>query len=143
MPGFARLNVFWFLTRARCYAGQRVLMPHFRNVLCWLILAVQVSAAEPEYARRIAPLIAPIKLATLGPRAANPRVQKAVYWLQMARRDGQKPQKVVDQATALSGYRKPAASLTKQALLRNLDIANKLGCLKPGGLAEMKRGNAA
>jgi hypothetical protein len=35
-----------------------------------------------------------------------------------------------------------AATLTKQALLRNLDIASKLGCLDTEGLAAMRRGNA-
>src|SRR5205814_6934471 len=36
-----------------------------------------------------------------------------------------------------------AAKLTKDALLRNLDIAEKLGCLDDAGLAEMRRGKAA
>jgi hypothetical protein len=43
----------------------------------------------------------------------------------------------------LAGVRNgPAAALTKAALLRNLDIAEKLGCLDAAGLAEMKRGRA-
>jgi hypothetical protein len=33
-------------------------------------------------------------------------------------------------------------TLTKNALLRNLDIADKLGCLDDAGLAEMRRGKA-
>jgi hypothetical protein len=40
-------------------------------------------------------------------------------------------------------YKRDAAKLTKDALLRNLDIAGKLGCLNAAGLAEMKRGKAA
>lgn len=35
-----------------------------------------------------------------------------------------------------------AATLTEQALLRNLDIASKLGCLDTEGLAQMRRGKA-
>ena len=35
-----------------------------------------------------------------------------------------------------------AAALTEQALLRNLDIARKLGCLDEEGLTAMRRGNA-
>jgi len=35
-----------------------------------------------------------------------------------------------------------AASPTKEALPRNLDIAGKLGCLDADGLAEMRRGKA-
>lgn len=100
-------------------------------------------AAHLDNAHRIASLIAPAKLATLGERGANPRVQKAVYWLATARRDGEKPEAVLDRAVTLAGYTNPAsARLTKDALLRNLDIADKLGCLDAGGLAEMRRGKA-
>ena len=75
------------------------------------------------------------------PRGANARVQKAVYWLAVARQDGQKPEAVLDRALAgkMSG---DAAKLTKAALLRNLNIAEKLGCLNAEGLAEMRKGNA-
>ena len=39
---------------------------------------------------------------------------------------------------------KPAAGeLTKAALLHNLDIARKLGCLDAAGLYEMRHGKAA
>jgi len=82
-----------------------------------------------------APLIDPAKLATLGKRGANQRVQKAVYWLAEARATGQKPNKVIDAALGLAGVKNgPAAALTKAALLRNLDIAEKLGCLDADGL---------
>ena len=50
---------------------------------------------------------------------------------------------MLDRAVALAGYKKAAAKLTKNALLRNLDIAEKLGCLDDAGLAEMRRGKAA
>ena len=43
-----------------------------------------------------ASLLDPTKLATLGPLGANPRVQKAVSWLAVARQQGQKPQVVLD-----------------------------------------------
>jgi hypothetical protein len=35
-----------------------------------------------------------------------------------------------------------AATLTKEALVRNLDIDDRLGCLDADGLAEMRRGRA-
>jgi hypothetical protein len=45
---------------------------------------------------------------------------------------------------ASAGYREPlAAKLTKDALLRNLDIAEKRGCLDESGLAQMRQGRAA
>jgi hypothetical protein len=112
--------------------------------LCCVLLAVQGVAAQTDYAQHLASLIDPAKLASLGERGANPRVQKAVYWLAAAREDGQKPAKVLDRAVALAGYKNSvAARLTKAALLRNLDIAGKLGCLDDAGLAKMRRGEAA
>jgi hypothetical protein len=114
------------------------------TLLCLLLLASQALAAQADYAQHVASLIDPAKLATLGKRGANTRVQKAVYWLEAARKEGEKPTKVLDRAVALAGYKNSdAAKLTKDALLRNLDIAGKLGCLDDAGLAEMKRGKAA
>jgi hypothetical protein len=108
-----------------------------------LIWCLPLLAAQADYARRIAPLIDPAKLATLGKRGANQRVQKAVYWLEEAREAGQQPDKVMDAALGLAGVENgPAAALTKVALLRNLDIAQKLGCLDAEGLAEMRKGKA-
>jgi hypothetical protein len=47
-----------------------------------LTAAISVSAADTEgYAARVAPLIDPAKLATLGERGANPRAQKYVAQL--------------------------------------------------------------
>jgi hypothetical protein len=105
--------------------------------LLWcLLLALQAIAAHTDYAKRIAPLIDPAKLATLGKRGANQRVEKAVYWLAAARAAGQKPDKVMDAALGLAGVKNgSAAALPKAALLRNLDIAEKLGCLDAEGMA--------
>jgi len=114
------------------------------TLLCWVLLAFEVGAAQADYSSKIASLIDPAKLATLGERGANSRIQKAVYWLTMAQKDGQKPAKVLDRAVKLAGYKNAdAARLTKDSLLRNLDIAEKLGCLNDAGLAKMKRGKAA
>ena len=67
----------------------------------------------------------------------------AVYWLAMARVEGENPADVLNRAVAQAGYKGMAATLTRDALLRNLDIANKLGCLNGAGLAEMRHGRAA
>jgi hypothetical protein len=49
----------------------------------------------------------------------------------------------MDAALGLAGVKNgPAAALTKAALLRNLDIAEKLGCLDAEGMAEMRKGKA-
>ena len=57
-------------------------------LLIWNKGWLPLLAAQTDYAKRIAPLIDPAKLATLGKRGANQRVQKAVYWLAEARAAG-------------------------------------------------------
>lgn len=112
-------------------------------LLLSLLVCCGTAFAATDYADRIADLIKPEKLATLGPRGANPRVQKAVAQLEAARQDGQKVEKVAAKAVAIAGYtNKAAAKLTAAALVRNHDIATKLGCLDEPGLAEMRRGKS-
>src|SRR5262245_38731252 len=117
-------------------------MRSFSTLVCLLLVAVQAVAAQTDYAQHVASLIDPAKLTTLGKRGANPRIQKAVYWLAVARNEGEKPASVLDRAVASAGYTNAAAKLTKDALLRNPDIADKLGCLDDAGLAEMRRGKS-
>jgi 5-methylcytosine-specific restriction endonuclease McrA len=122
------------------------------DVRKWLRRAFRRSGGALRFWRRpalpttpttFASLIAPAKLATLGERGANPRIQKSVYWLATAQQQGQKPSKVLDHAVERAGYtNRLAAKLTKETLLRNVDIAEKLGCLDAEGMAEMKRGKA-
>src|SRR5262245_43383760 len=51
------------------------------RLLAALLCLGLLSAATPlDHAGRIASLIDRAKLATLGERAANPRIQKTVYW---------------------------------------------------------------
>ena len=103
-----------------------------------------VTAAVADNAAIVGGLINPTRLAALGPRGANSRVQKCVYWLTMARRAQENVTNTLDHAIASVGYTNTnAARLTRDALLRNLDIAEKLGCLDPDGLSEMRRGRAA
>lgn len=104
------------------------------------------DAAEPrsadQFARLIAPLVDPAKLATLGQRAANPRLCKAVHWLEMARRAGSSPAMVADQALAAVRMKGEGAALTRDALLRNLTIAERLGCLDEAGMADLRKGQS-
>src|ERR1039458_3840763 len=108
----------------------RTTMNRLLTVFLALIWCLPMLAAQTDYAKRIAPLIDPAKLAPLGKRGANQRVEKAVYWLAEAREAGQKPDKVMEAALGLAGVRNgPAAALAKAALVRNLDIADKPGRL--------------
>jgi len=109
-------------------------------ILCAALAASASDAAS--FAQRIAPLIDPAKLATLGERGANPRVQKYVAQLAQARQSGIVASNVVSHAVALAGMKGEAAKLTAEAMLRNLTIAERLGCLDETGLSNMQRGRA-
>jgi hypothetical protein len=113
-----------------------------RLLCCLALLLFALAVHAQDYAANIASLIDPAKLATLKSRGANPRIQKCVYWLAEAKAAGEKTDKVAGEAVIQAGYTKEAAALTKAALLRNLDIAAKLGCLDAEGLAKMRHGGS-
>ena len=119
------------------------MLHHLRIVFLAIIaLSTVVQAIAADYPANIASLIEPAKLATLKARGANPRIQKCVYWLEAARLAGNNPTNTAHTAVSKAGYRSVAAVLTEQSLLRNLDIASKLGCLDKEGLAKMRRGGS-
>lgn len=110
--------------------------------LC-LFLASPRAHADSVAVEAIASLADPAKLATLGERQANPRVQKITYWLATARAGGERPDAVIDSALARFGWKgTPRGDITKAAMLRNLDIAEKLGCLDQNGLEQMRGGRS-
>lgn len=96
-----------------------------------------------DYAAKIAPLIDPAKLATLKERSANPRVQKITFQLYSAKLDHLDAGTVARAAVNAVGMSKAAGELTVAAMLRNITIAERLGCTDRAGLDEMKKGNAA
>jgi hypothetical protein len=66
---------------------------------------VNLARADCDsYSRSLANLIAPTKLATLGTRGANPRIQKAVALLEDARRDVCLVSTVASSAVFYAGY---------------------------------------
>ena len=93
----------------------------------------------------IASLTDPNKLATLkGECAANPRLQKCVYWLAYAEEQGQKPEDVLDESAKLNKTDgTPYAGFVRWGLQENLKIAKELGLLTPEGIAELRRGKSA
>lgn len=99
----------------------------------------RVSLTPPQ---RIAALIDPAKLGTLATRGANPRVQKYVAQLEEALLAGWDPVQVAAEAVRLTGMTGEGASLTTEAMVRNLLIAQRLGCLTAEGLAQMRRGRS-
>ena len=96
-------------------------------------------------ARSISALTDPVKLATIkGERAANPRLQKCVYWLAYAEEQGEKPEVVLDESAKLNKTKgTPYAGFVRWGLLENLKIAKELGLLTPEGMAELRRGKSA
>jgi len=126
-------------------------MPLLRNLLL-LVLCVfgpacgkEIPGRPPakDYARLIEPLIDPAKLATLGDRGANPRVQKAVAILWAAKQDGQDPGKVAAEVVIRIGWAGTAkGNMTAYALVRNLTIIERLGADTPADIEAMKRGKA-
>jgi len=124
----ARPRQFWYSARVK-------------QLISALLLFITLSLNAQDYAANIASLIDPAKLATLRERGANPRIQKCVYWLEEARKAGKNATNVAHDAVSKAGYKNSAAVLTEQSLLRNLDIATKLGCLDKEGLSKMRHGN--
>ena len=123
-------------------------MPMLRNlfvlVLCALLPACgKESAALTRESALVAPLIDPAKLATLGDRGANPRIQKAVAILWTAKQSGTDPAKVAADAVTRIGWAgTEKGKLTADALVRNLTIAERLGAVTPADIELMKRGRA-
>ena len=109
------------------------------------ILLVPALAKEPSSALALSSLTDPAKLATLkGEGAANPRLQKCVYWLAYAEAQGEKPEAVLDESAKLNKTAgTPYAGFVSWGLLENLKIAKELGLLTPEGMAELKRGKSA
>lgn len=90
----------------------------------------------------IANLSDPAKLATLGERGANPRLNKIVFWLHEAERKGLPPATTLRFAQFTHSRTSAQAALVQESLLRNLKIANELGLLSPENLDRLKRGRA-
>jgi hypothetical protein len=107
----------------------------------FLLLSLAAREADLEaIAHQMAALIEPAKLATLGKREANPRVEKYVAQLANARVAGFKPEAVAARAVAMAGLSGAAATLTAEAMIRNLTIAGRLGCLDARGCRRCARG---
>jgi len=98
-----------------------------KKLLLILLLATAPSiiAAPSTAAVAIAEQTDPVKQATLkGERAANPKLQKCVYWLAYAEQQGQKPEAVLGEAAKLNKREgTPYDGFVRWGLLENLKIA--------------------
>ena len=111
-------------------------------VALWLALA-GVAFAQDAAIVAVAALTDPAKLATLqGERAANPRVLKRYIGSTMPPLAALRPIRSDDAQWLNHSAGTPRAPLVKASLLRNLDIADKLGLLTPENLALIRRGHS-
>ena len=111
-----------------------------------LMLLLPTSPAWTQDAVRIAlvSLTDPAKIATLeSDRAANPRVRKIAYWLEIGRREGRSPESEMAAAMDAVGWGGTLkGQLTAAAMARNRTIAERLGCLDDEGMENLRRGRA-
>jgi len=75
--------------------------------------------------------------------ALPPRLRKICYWLETARRSGLDPSSVVAEAHRMNGIQATTRErIQREALLRNLTILERLGCLDIAGMNKLRRGKA-
>lgn len=110
--------------------------------LCFVTL-IATAANDEVFAKKLSSLIEPSKLATLGQRKSNPRIQKAVAILEESKREGYDVATVASNAVVMAGYTNAhLATLTRESLVRNYSIAERLGVLNPTGLNDMRKGQS-
>ena len=99
-----------------------------------------VAFVDGDTIEILANLTDPAKLDTLtSKRAATPRLRKTCYWLHTT----PNPAEAIKRAQIQNRSNgTPRAQETASALLRNLTILERLGCLTEEGLAKLSRGNA-
>ncbi|MBI4657719.1 MAG: hypothetical protein HY735_02515 [Verrucomicrobia bacterium] len=90
----------------------------------------------------VANLTDPRKLATLGERGANPRLNKTVYWLKEAESRGMPAGMAISFAQWINWTTEPRASLVKESLLRNVKIADGLGLMTADNRMRLRNGRA-
>ena len=119
-------------------------MKQARLLLIFLALAVQVGEARETARIALVALCDPVKIATLqSDRAANPRIRKIAYWLEVTRLNGNSPDAEMAATMEAIGWGGTLeGQLTAAAMARNRTIAERLGCLDTEGMELLRRGRA-
>ena len=122
-------------------------MQKFFLVVSFFISHVVLAASATQSTNSVfilSKLTDSAKLSTLGERGANPRINKAMYWLWYAYQKGESPKKVIDQALIANHTPASKAVLVEESLLRNWEAANKWGLFQSSGnLTSLRRGGSA
>ncbi len=84
----------------------------------------------------------PDKLATLGERGANSRLNKIVYWMRISEERSLNPEKAIGIAQFLNRSTGARAHLVRESLLRNLKIAHGLGLFTEENKELLRNGKA-
>jgi hypothetical protein len=113
-------------------------------IIALLLLATTATSTADTIQTALSSLSDPTKIATLeSDRAANPRIRKIAYWLEVARQDGREPEAEMVAALGTHGWSGTLkAQLTAAAMARNRTIAERLGCLDAEGMELLRRGKA-
>ena len=119
--------------------GRATILSVFLAAAAWFVW--HLAPWEPVLA--VATLTDPAKLATLGSRGANPRLNKIVYWLDAGRRRGIPCETAIDLAQLYNRTENPRARLVKDSLLRNIRIADQLGLFTSDNRERMRNGRAS
>jgi hypothetical protein len=110
-------------------------------LLCLMALAPRARAAEWQTALK--EQSDPVKLARLGERGANERVNRIVYYLHQAQISGTEPGVALDWAFLQNGTTGLTAALSKETLLLNCRHAVEWGLLSEPNLKRLRRGESA
>jgi hypothetical protein len=107
-----------------------------------LLLAVCCAWAATDWLAPLAEQTDPDKLAALGKRGANPRINRIVFYLHQAQQTGTAPAAAMDRAFQQNGTTGLVAVLSKETQLLNYQHAQDWGLLTPENLADLKTGKA-
>lgn len=120
----------------------KTLSAAFASTICVLFSILPAALATNPADTALVSLCDPAKIATLdGDRAANPRIRKIAYWLEIARREGRDPKAEMDAVMVAVGWGGTMkGELTAAAMVRNRTIAERLGCLDADGMERLRRG---
>jgi hypothetical protein len=144
-----RIYSSWFPLVVAAHPVANVAFFSVKAFAALLVLLSALWAVAPAFGQSVerkalVALCDPAKIATLkSDRAANPRIRKITYWLEVTRMNGNSPaaeMHAVMEALGWDGTLK--GQLTAAAMTRNRTIAERLGCLDAEGMALLRRGNA-
>lgn len=119
-------------------------MPRKMLAIVLMLAAIFLPGCNDNIREALTSLCDPTKLVAItSDRAVNQQVREIVYWLERARLDGRDPATEMREVMAAIGWGGTAkGELTAEAMVRNLQIAERLGCLDEAGMADLRLGNA-